>query len=218
MQQTLQRILTAVAMDKKLENPEQWVEQCLTHCEVHSDYNNFIHLKSNKKMWFGVRDSQFECQPFVLYREFTVSEENIKEFEIYTFKSIEDPRFHELIKEAYQSYFDSIKDLRVYYELEPVNFSVKFGDTVLSLGEYNDMDVDFDFETDLYHLEIVGSNINMFTLYKERLELTILGLMPYFKEVAEGVYTSDIVCVTKLGKPVPFVVVRHDEEWAVNWK
>ena len=217
---SLQQILTAVAKDKKLKNPEKWVEQRLAHCEIHSDYYNFVHLKSHKKMWFGVRDSKFECKPFVLYRELMVSEENVKEFEIYTFQSIEDPKFMQFIKEAYESYFDSIRDLRLFYELTPVNFSIKHGDTVFSLGEYNDMDVDFDIETDLYHLEIKGSNLNWFAVYKERLELTILGLMPYFKEVAEGVFTSEIVCVTKLGKPVPFEVIKRDEDgtdWSVNW-
>lgn len=217
---SLRRILTAVAKDKKLKNPEKWVEQRLAHCEVHSDYYNFVHLKSHKKMWFGVRDAEFDCKPFVLYRELMVSEENMKEFEIYTFRDIEDPKFNEFIREAYQSYFDSIKDLRLFYELTPVNFSVKFGDAVFSLGEYNDMDVDFDIETDLYHLEIKGSNINMFAVHREKLELTILGLMPYFKESEDGVYTSDIVCVTKLGKPVPFEVIKRDEdgtEWSVNW-
>ena len=217
---SLQQILTAVAKDKKLKNPEKWVEQRLAHCEIHSDYYNFVHLKSHKKMWFGVRDSKFECKPFVLYRELMVSEENVKEFEIYTFQSIEDPKFMQFIKEAYESYFDSIKDLRLFYELTPVNFSVKHGDTVFSLGEYNDMDVDFDIETDLYHLELKGSNLNWFAVHKERLEWTIMGLMPYFKEVAEGVFTSEIVCVTKLGKPVPFEVIKRDEDgtdWSVNW-
>ena len=217
---SLQQILTAVAKDKKLKNSEKWVEQRLAHCEIHSDYYNFVQLKSHRKMWFGVRDSKFECQPFVLYRELMVSEENVKEFEIYTFTSIEDPKFMEFIKEAYETYFDSIKDLRLFYELTPVNFSVKYGDTVFSLGEYNDMDVDFDIETDLYHLELKGSNLNWFAVHKERLEWTILGLMPYFKEVAEGVYTSEIVCVTKLGKPVPFEVIKRDEDgtdWSVNW-
>lgn len=217
---SLQQILTAVAKDKKLKNPEKWVEQRLTHCEINSDYYNFVHLKSHKKMWFGVRDNKFECQPFVLYRELMVSEENVKEFEIYTFQSIEDPKFMQFIKEAYESYFDSIKDLRLFYELTPVNFSVKYGDTVFSLGEYNDMDVDFDIETDLYHLELKGSNLNWFAVHKERLEWTILGLMPYFKEVAEEVYTSEIVCVTNLGKPVPFEVIKRDEDgtdWSVNW-
>lgn len=218
MQMTLQRILTAVAIDKKVKNPEKWVEQRLAHCEIHSDYYSFVHLKSHRKMWFGVRDSKFECQPFVLYRELMVSEEHMKEFEIYTFKSIEDPKFMEFIKEAYQSYFDSIKDLRLFYELTPVNFSVKFGDTVFSLGEYNDMDVDFDIETDLYHLEIKGSNLNWFSVHKEQMELTILGLMPYFKEVDEGVYASDTVVVTKMNQPIPFEVVKQAEDWSVKWK
>lgn len=214
---SLQQILTAVAKDKKLKNPEKWVEQRLTHCEINSDYYNFVHLKSHRKMWFGVRDSKFECQPFVLYRELMVSEENVKEFEIYTFQSIEDTKFMQFIKEAYESYFDSIKDLRLFYELTPVNFSVKYGDTVFSLGEYNDMDVDFDIETDLYHLELKGSNLNWFAVHKERLELTILGLMPYFKEVAEGAYTSEIVRVTKLGELIPYEVIREDENWRVHW-
>lgn len=217
MQMTLQRILTAVAIGKKVKNPEKWVEQRLAHCEINSDYYNFVHLKSHRKMWFGVRDNKFECQPFVLYRELMVSEDNVKEFEIYTFQSIEDPKFMEFIKEAYQSYFDSVRDLRLFYELEPVNFSVKFGDAVFSLGEYNDMDVDFDIETDLYHLEIKGSNLNWFAVHKEQLELTILGLMPYFKEVSEGVYTSEIVRVTKLGEPIPYEVIKEDENWRVYW-
>ena len=214
---SLQQILTAVAKDKKLKNPEKWVEQRLAHCEINSDYYNFVHLKSHRKMWFGVRDNKFECQPFVLYRELMVSEDNVKEFEIYTFQSIEDPKFMEFIKEAYQFYFDSVRDLRLFYELKPVNFSVKFGDTVFSLGEYNDMDVDFDIETDLYHLEIKGANLNWFAVRKEQLELTVLGLMPYFKEEAEGVYTSEIVRVTKLGEPIPYEVVKEDDNWRVSW-
>ena len=215
---SLQQILTAVAIDKKLKNPAKWVEERLAHCEVHSDYYNFVHLKSHKNMWFGVRDSKFECKSFVLYREMTVAEDSMREFELYTFQSIEDPKFMEFIKEAYQSHFDSIKDLRLFYELTPVNFSVKFGDTVFSLGEYNDMDVDFDIETDLYHLEIKGSNLNWFAVHREQLELTILELRPYFKEVSERVYTSEIVRVTKLGKPVSLAVVQHGEEWIVDWK
>ena len=215
---SLQQILTAVAKDKQLKSPDKWVEERLAHCEVHSDYYNFVHLKSHKNMWFGVYDSKFECKPFVLYREMTVAEDSMREFELYTFQSIEDPKFMEFIKEAYQSHFDSIKDLRLFYELTPVNFSVKFGDTVFSLGEYNDMDVDFDIETDLYHLEIKGSNLNWFAVHREQLELTILELRPYFTEVSDGVYTSNVVTVSKLGENIPFETLKKDNAWQVKWR
>lgn len=214
---SLEQILKAVAEDKGLSNPKKWVEERLNHCEVHSDYHNYIHLKSHKKMWFGVRDTKFECQPFVLYRELTVDEENLKEFEIFTFRTIEDSNFLELLKEAYQSYFDSIKDLRLFYELTPVNFRVKYGENILALGEYNDMDVDFEIETDLYCLNIKDSNIYFYAVHREQLELGILKLRQFCKEVEEGVYTSDTLLITKMGKPVSFKIVKTDSDWSVKW-
>lgn len=218
---SLEQILTVVAKDKGLSNPKKWVEERLAHCEVHSDYYNYIHLKSHKKMWFGVRDTKFECQPFVLYRELAVTEENMREFEIFTFRTIEDSNFLELIKEAYQTYFDSIKDLRLFYELTPVEFRVKYGDGVLALGEYNDMDMDFDIETDLYCLHIKDSNIYLYGIHREQMELGVMKLRQYFKEVEDGLYTSDVVLVSKMGQPIPFELVKHSEDgsdWSVNWK
>ena len=55
-------------------------------------------------------------------------------------------------------------------------------------------------------------------VHKEQMELTILGLIPYFKEVDEGVYASDTVVVTKMNQPIPFEVVKQAEDWSVKWK
>ena len=101
---TLEKILTVVAKDKKVKNPAKWVEERLSHCEISSDYNIYVHLKANKRMWFGVRDTEFECKPFLLYREYNnVEEKTIKEYEFFTFPSLEDKEFFELLRQSYTS-------------------------------------------------------------------------------------------------------------------
>ena len=217
---SLEQILTVVAKDKGLSNPSKWVEERLTHCEVHSDYYNYIHLKSHKKMWFGVRDTKFNCQPFVLYREFCNTEEQpMKEFEIYTFRTLEDPQFMALVKEAYQDLFDSIRDIRLFYDTVPVLLRIKTEDGLVSLGEYNDLDDGFKVETSLYCLNIEGSNLYVYSVHREKLELDIVKLRLFFHEVEdrEGVYTSNIVKVSKMGVPVPFEVLQEGQSWTVHW-
>ena len=218
---SLEQILMAVAKDKGLSNPCKWVEERLSHCEVQSDYYNYIHLKSHKRMWFGVRDTKFECMPFILYREAINTEEKpMKEFEIYTFKTLEDPTFFDLIKESFQYNYDCIKEVRLFYELTRVDFRIKTEDGVACLGEYNDLDEGFGLDTSLYCLTIKDSNIFVYSVHRERLDLDLIKLRLFFKETEEGVYSSDIVIVSKMGVPIEVELIKEDEdgqEWSVRW-
>ena len=219
MYMSLEQILRMVANDKELKNPKKWIEDRLNHCEVHSDYKTFIHLKSHNRMWFGIRDTKFECQPFIMYREMINNEEvkEIHEFEIYTFQHLQDPLFNDLVKESFKYYYDTIKDIRLFHNGTPVFLRVKNDNGVVSLGEYNDFDEVFEIETSLYSLKIKDSNIFVYSAYKENLELDIFKLRAFFKEVEEGVWTSDIVLITKLGEPIKFDLLWNGQEWSVRW-
>ena len=54
---------------------------------------------------------------------------------------------------------------------------------------------------------------------REKLELDIVKLRLFFHEVEdrEGVYTSNIVKVSKMGIPVPFEVLQEGQSWTVHW-
>lgn len=215
---SLQQILKMVAKDKELKSPDKWVEERLSHCEVHSDYKTFIHLKSHARMWFGIRDRKFECQPFILYREMMNTDESpIHEFEIYTFQHLQDPLFEQLVKDSFQHYFDSIKDMRLFHDGSPVLLRVKTPVGIVSLGEYNDMDEGFEIETSLYCLTIKDSNIFVYAAHKEKLEIDLIKLRLFFKEQEPGVYTSDIVVISKLGEPVGVELIRDEDDWSVRW-
>ena len=208
-----------VANDKGLKNPNKWVEERLNHCEMHSDYATFIHLKSHKGMWFGIKDRKFECQPFIMYREMINNDTttSMHEFEIYTFKHLQDPVFNDLVKESFKYYFDTIRDIRLFHEGNPVLLRVKNDNGVVSLGEYNDFDEVFEIETSLYSLNIKDSNIYVYSAYKENLELDIFKLRAFFKEVEDGGFVSDIVVVTKMGEPIKFELLWDSQEWSVRW-
>ena len=79
MVRTLRDVLSMVAKSKKIKDESQWVEGILKHCEIDSDYLNFVNLRSNCNMWFGVSDAKFSCQPFILFRQFN-NNENKREF------------------------------------------------------------------------------------------------------------------------------------------
>lgn len=219
MWRSLQSILMMVAKDKGLKYPEKWVEERLNHCEVHSDYYSFIHLKSNKRMHFGVKDAKFECQPFIIYREMLWTEvKPLTEFEIYTFNTLEDKGFNELLQEAYQSHFDSIKEVRVFFEGTPLAFKIKTDEGYAVLGEYNLMDEGYELQTDLYRLHIKDSNISKYSVHRDIMELEIPKLRAFFTEVSEDVFTSDVVIVSKGDVIIPFELVKADGEWFVHWK
>ena len=74
----LEQILSMVAKSKKVKDEKAWVDKILKHCEVHSDYLHFVNLKSNPRMWFGISDAKFECQPFILFRQFKNNDEKRK--------------------------------------------------------------------------------------------------------------------------------------------
>ena len=219
MYMSLEQILRMVANDKELKNPKKWIEDRLNHCEVHSDYKTFIHLKSHNRMWFGIRDTKFECQPFIMYREMINNEEvkEIHEFEIYTFQHLQDPLFNDLVKESFKYFYDTIKDIRLFHHGPPVFLRVKNDNGVVSLGEYNDFDEVFEIETSLYSLNIKDSNIFVYSVYKENLELDIFKLRAFFKEVEEGIWTSDVVLITKLGEPIKFDLLWNGQDWSVRW-
>ena len=171
MKRTLSEVLRAVAVDKKILRPEVWVEQRLKKSQVDSDYRSYIHLLSHNRMWFGVRDGEFECQQFILYRQYKNNDDSpeIKEYEIFTFKDLNNDEFRKLLYEAYKEKFDTIEDCRLYFNLNPVQYKINLcGEGYAKLGEYNDINEIPDLTTDLFQLTIhlVGENEIKHTIRK----------------------------------------------------
>ena len=112
-----------------------------------------------------------------------------------------------------------MRDIRLFYDTVPVLLRIKTEDGLVSLGEYNDLDDGFKVETSLYCLNIEGSNLYVYSVRREKLELDIVKLRLFFHEVEdrEGVYTSNIVKVSKMGIPVPFEVLQEGQSWTVHW-
>lgn len=227
---TLEKILRTVAKDKGLKNPTKWVKSKMEHCEVHSDTCDHIHLLSNRWMHFGIMDASFDCPPFILYREMVNNDRvsECKEIEIYTFRDLEDAQFKNILIDSYKFHYDTIKDLRLYYNLIPVYHRMKTECGFIALGEYNELEEDdFEVETSLYSLCVKGSNLFVYAVHRELLELHIQKLTTFFEWIAEtegeddttqGVYVSDIVTVKKLGEPIPFELLRSEGgEWSVRW-
>ncbi len=208
---SLEQILTVVAKDKQVKNPEEWVNNKLNHCELHSDYCNFVHLRSNRRMWFGVKDSKFDCKDFILYREYRNNDlvDTIKEFEIFTFRTLNDiSRVDRFFKEAYQHNYDTMSDVRLYFQTTPVNFKLIMADGGLAkLGRYNDLDDGYRIETDIY--EVSFNDGVMPTIYcrtEEQLKLTLYNLREIISEVK----------VTKCGKDIDFKLTKASGEWVVE--
>lgn len=221
---TLGKIFTAIAKDKKVKNVEAWVESRLNHCEISSDYRTFVHLKSNKKMWFGVRDTQFECKDFVLYREYSnVESLPITEYEIYTFSSLEDKEFFSLIQEAYTTEYDKIKDVRLFFELTPISLKVKTGYGYAALGTFAEGD-DFTVETPLYCLTLGDSLVCQYFKEKTMLEYNMVKYGLRYQDLEKDILAENLNCrVFKEGKELKYRFVRKEklpclkDGWMVEW-
>ncbi len=226
MYRDLKQILTMVAGSKKVKDEKTWVDRILKHCEVHSDYLHFVNLKSNPRMWFGVSDAKFECQPFILFRQFKNNDEKkeIREFEIYTFENLNDAVFIELLEDSYCSHYDIMEDFRVYFNNREIDFRLELADgEPAKFGEYNDLSEGYSIITDLYKVTIDG--FEDYTNYcdsEDLLELTLTNLNGYMKindkkSTADRVaFDSPIVKVRKNGKDVLFEFFKDGQGYHVK--
>ena len=222
----LEQILSMVAKSKKVKDEKAWVDKILKHCEVHSDYLHFVNLKSNPRMWFGVSDAKFECQPFILFRQFKNNDEKkeVREFEIYTFEKLNDSVFIELLEDSYCSHYDIMEDFRVYFNHREIAFRLELaGGETAKFGEYNDLSEGYSIITDLYKVTIDG--FEDYTTYcdsEDLLELTLTNLNGYMKindkkSTADRVaFDSPIVKVRKNGKDVPFEFFKDGQGYHVK--
>lgn len=226
MYRDLEQILSMVAKSKKVKDEKAWVDKILKHCEVHSDYLHFVNLKSNPRMWFGVSDAKFECQPFILFRQFKNNDEKkeVREFEIYTFEKLNDTVFIEMLEDSYCSHYDIMEDFRVYFNNREIDFRLELvGGELVKLREYNDLSEDYSIITDLYKVTIEG--FEDYTTYcdsEDLLELTLTNLNGYMvinreKSTADRVvFDSPVVTVWKSGDPVPFEMYKDGHGYHIN--
>ena len=221
MYRDLEQILSMVAKSKKVKNEKAWVDKILKHCEIHSDYLHFVNLRSNPRMWFGVSDAKFECQPFILFRQFKNNDEKkeIREFEIYTFENLNDTVFIELMEDSFCSHYDIMEDFRVYFNNREINFRLELaGGEPAKLGEFNDLSEGYSITTDLYKVTISGiENYAAYCDCQETLELTLINLNGYMainreKSTADRVvFDSPVVTVWKSGKPILFEMYKDGQ-------
>lgn len=224
---SLEQILRVVAKSKGLANPKKWIEDKLNHCEVSSNYHNYIHLKSNKTMWFGVRDAKFECQPFILFREYenNDSKDSIKEFELYTFTSFKDKTFLEILKDSYEGHYDIIMDFRVYFETQPIVFELRGLDgKLLKIKEYNNLDDGYTILTNLYQLTVHGLETTFYFCSRDLLEIQIINLRSLNQGVnkekstdSREVYLTDNMVVMKSDERLYFELSRTDKGFDITW-
>lgn len=222
----LEQILSMVAKSKKVKYEKTWVDKILKHCEIHSDYLHFVNLKSNPRMWFGVSDAKFECQPFILFRQFKNNDEKkeVKEFEIYTFERLNDKTFTELLEDSFCSHYDIMEDFRVYFNNREIDFRLeRSGGEPAKFGEYNDLSEGYSIITDLYKVTIEG--FEDYTTYcdsEDLLELTLTNLNGYMsinkeKSTADRVvFDSPVVTVLKSGKPMPFEMWKDGQGYHIK--
>lgn len=215
-----------VAKSKKVKDEKSWVDKILKHCEIHSDYLHFVNLKSNPRMWFGVSDAKFECQPFILFRQFKNNDERkeIREFEIYTFENPNDKTFRDMLEDSYSSHYDMMEDFRVYFNNREIEFKAELSNgDIAKLGEYNDLSEGYSIITDLYMVTVSGDE--EYATYcdcEELLELTLINLNGYMsinreKSTAERVvFDSPVVSVWKSGKPIPFEFFKDGQGYHVK--
>lgn len=138
MQRNLRQILRVVGNSKHKRNVEKWVDSVLNSATV--SYGRNTTLTSNSRIPFGVVDADFECRPFVLFTEYsnTDYDREIIEIEVYTFSSLLDKGFINRIHKAYAEHFDSVKELRLYFENQEIRFWVENRNLSRAiLGEYN---------------------------------------------------------------------------------
>ena len=213
MKVTLTQILRAVAKSKGLKSPDKWVEKILKHAQIDSDYQSYVHLTSHKQMFFGVLDSLFLCQRFVLFRQYknTDFDKEIEEFEIYTFSDLDNKGFLEKVKEAYHDCFDSIVDIKLFLEAELVPFKVLTEDnTTAILGKYNELPETLTILPEIYQVKLKGDDRDwVYTTSKEKLRDELLKLKDFNNGVDEArsndfttFYKTDNFNVTFAGKSV----------------
>lgn len=233
MKRTLSEVLRAVAVDKELLRPDVWVEQRLKKSQVDSDYRSYIHLLSHNRMWFGVRDGEFECQQFILYRQYKNNDDSpeIKEYEIFTFKDLTNDEFRHLLYEAYKEKFDTIEDCRLYFNLHPVQYKINLvTEGYAKLGEYNDINEIPDLITDLFQLTIhlVGENEIKETIRKyahsvELMKFELLKLKDLNLGIIEEksndtckVYDTSNFTLTQMGKLLKVELYSVNGEYFVD--
>ena len=222
----LGQILSMVAKSKKVKDEYAWVDKILKHCEVHSDYLHFVNLRSNPHMWFGVSDAKFECQPFILFRQFKNNDEvkEVREFEIYTFERLNDDVFVELLEDSFCSHYDTMEDFRVYFNNREIDFRLELSNGELSkLGKYNDLSEGYSITTDLYKVTITGfEDYAAYCDCQETLELTLINLNGYMsinreKSTADRVvFDSPVVTVWKNGEVVSFEMYKDGQGYYVK--
>ena len=224
---SLEQILRVVAKSKGISNSKKWIEDRLNHAEISSNYYNYIHLKSNKRMWFGVRDAKFECQPFILFREYENNDslETVKEFELFTFTSFQDKTFLELLKDSYVTHYDIIMDFRVFFETQPVMFDMRGPDGKrIKLKEYNDLDEGFTILTNLYQLTVQGLDKVFYFCSRDLLEIQIINLCSFNQGVnveksseSREVYLTDNMEVMRSEERQHFELTRTKEGFEITW-
>lgn len=218
MRTSLKHILTSVAKEKGIDDVNRWAEERLAHCEVSTDYGR-VYLKSSEAMRFGVRDAEFRCPPFVLYREMMNEDESpdLREFEIYAFTNLEDARFRQLMAEAYQDYFHAVEDVRLFYISSSVCFRIRTETGYAVLGDYNDLLEPLEIETDLYCLTLkFDPSGPCYFNSLDTLERQLIEIRDYFNEYDEnGEAASDVITVTRMGEVLP---VRLCEVGEKQWK
>ncbi len=214
MFRSLEQILRMVAKSKKVKDINAWVGEILNHCEISSDYLHFVNLKSNPRMWFGVLDTRFECQPFVVFRQLKNNdfEKDIREFEIYIFKNLKDKKFKNMVEDSYGAEYDVVEDFRIFYLLDEVEFSVVLtnGNTA-KLGEYNDLSDGYKINTNLYTVTIDGvEDYSTYCNSEETLKIILADLNGYMEQNEKKsttdvvVFDSPVVKVIRNGVNVPF--------------
>ncbi len=226
---SLEQIFSFIAKDKGIKNQEEWVKRKLDKCELHSDYFSYLHLKSHRNMWFGVKDAKFDCQDFVLYREYKNNDSvhEFKEFEIYTFDSINDlSKLDFFFRESYQYSYDMMKDFRLYFQTSPIKFKVVLPDgSSAKLGQYNDLDDGYKVKMDIYTISLKDDVLP--STYCKTIDQLVLKVIAFrdFCKLIEGqdinsdkpvYYDTSAISVTKNDKPVKFELYKLGNEWKVN--
>lgn len=178
-------------------------------------------------MWFGVRDAKFECQPFILFREYenNDSPETVKEFELFTFTSFQDKTFLELLKDSYETHYDIIMDFRVFFETQPVMFDMRGPDGKrIKLKEYNDLDEGFTILTNLYQLTVQGLDKVFYFCSRDLLEIQIINLRSFNQGVnveksseSREVYLTDNMEVMLSEERQYFELIRTKEGFEITW-
>ena len=211
MKRNLKQILRVIAKAKGYKFPEKMVDRVLAHAQIDSDYQTYLNLTSHNRMPFGVVDADFDCQRFILFREYnnTNFEREIEEFDIYTFSDLSDEGFRRRVKESYQDYYEGIKDLRLFLDADEVKIWLENEDsTVAILGKYNDLNNQElpEVFAELYQLKFHGSDeVFFYSAKQEPMKRKIVELKHLLKPSLEDtdgnvtIYDSESFIV-KFGK------------------